>query len=80
MTETPARVTEEDLDQLREAGWDEEGIYPASALISFFSYSGRMESVSAPPAEHVKFPGIRLPNGWPLQPSDFYSPLKRRKL
>lgn len=53
LTESPARVTEEDVDRLREAGWDEEGIYRATALISFFNFSGRLESASGLPPDEI---------------------------
>ncbi len=33
-----------DIEDLRAAGWEEQGIYEATALISFFNYSGRLEA------------------------------------
>ena len=53
LTEAPEQVTREDVDLLREAGWDEEGIYQATALISFFNYSGRMEAASGLPPDQI---------------------------
>lgn len=53
LTETPGQVTEEDIDNLRAAGWDEETIYRATALVSFFNYSGRMEAVSGLPPDDI---------------------------
>ena len=53
LTESPAQVSEEDLDRLRDAGWNEEAIYRATALISFFNYSGRMEAVSGLPPDEI---------------------------
>lgn len=53
LTEAPAQVTEADVDQLREAGWDEEAIYRATALVSFFNCSGRMEAVSGLPPDEI---------------------------
>ena len=53
LTETPARVTEDDVEQLREAGWDEEAIYRATALVSIFNCSGRMEAVSGLPPDEI---------------------------
>lgn len=40
-----------DLDALRAAGWDERGVYQATALISFFNFSGRMEAASGLPMD-----------------------------
>lgn len=31
-----------DRNFVHEAGWDEDGIYEATALISYFNFSGRM--------------------------------------
>ena len=58
LTQSPAQVTEDDLDRMREAGWDEEGLYRATALISFFNCSGRMEAVSGLPPDEI--PGDAL--------------------
>ena len=51
LTETPAAVDEAAFEALRTAGWDERGIYQASALISFFNFSGRMEAASGLPMD-----------------------------
>ena len=51
LTDTPGSVEEADFDDLRRAGWDERGIYQASALISFFNFSGRMEAASGLPMD-----------------------------
>ena len=51
LTETPGAVEEADFGTLREAGWDEQGIYQATALISFFNFSGRMEAASGLPMD-----------------------------
>lgn len=53
LTEAPAQVGEEDVDRLREAGWDEEAVYRATALISFFNCSGRMEAASGLPPDEI---------------------------
>ena len=53
LTERPGQVTEDDFDQLRKAGWDEAAIYQATALISFFNYSGRMEAASGLPPDEI---------------------------
>ncbi|OLD25777.1 MAG: hypothetical protein AUJ02_04220 [Chloroflexi bacterium 13_1_40CM_3_65_12] len=51
LTETPGAVDDVDFDALRAAGWDERGIYQASALISFLNFSGRMEAASGLPMD-----------------------------
>jgi len=51
LTETPGVVDDADFDALRAAGWDERGIYQASALISFLNFSGRMEAASGLPMD-----------------------------
>jgi len=51
LTETPDVVDDADFDALRAAGWDERGIYQASALISFLNFSGRMEAASGLPMD-----------------------------
>jgi len=43
-----------DFDALRQAGWDERGIYQATALISFFNFSGRLEAASGLPMDSVQ--------------------------
>jgi hypothetical protein len=47
----PSMVEDSDIEDLRVAGWDEKGIYEATALISFFNYSGRMEAASGLPMD-----------------------------
>jgi alkylhydroperoxidase family enzyme len=51
LTETPGAVGDADFDALREAGWDERAIYQATALISFFNFSGRLEAASGLPMD-----------------------------
>lgn len=51
LTETPGAIEEADFGVLRAAGWDERGIYQASALISFFNFSGRLEAASGLPMD-----------------------------
>jgi uncharacterized peroxidase-related enzyme len=53
LTKTPAMVEDADIDDLRSAGWDEHGIYEATALVSFFNFSGRMEAASGLPPDEV---------------------------
>jgi alkylhydroperoxidase family enzyme len=51
LTETPAAMEDADFEALREGGWDERGIYQATALISFFNFSGRLEAASGLPMD-----------------------------
>ena len=51
LTEAPGAFEDSDFDALREAGWDERGIYQATALISFFNFSGRLEAASGLPMD-----------------------------
>lgn len=51
LTEAPAAIRDADFDALRAAGWDERGIYQATALISFLNFSGRMEAASGLPMD-----------------------------
>lgn len=38
---------------MKAAGWDDEAIYEATALISFFNFSGRMEAASGLPMDEI---------------------------
>ena len=53
LTKAPGMVDDGDIDALRASGWSEEAIYEASALISFFNFSGRMEAASGLPPDEV---------------------------
>lgn len=53
LTEQPNLIDDSDIDALREAGWNETGIYEATALISFFNFSGRMEAASGLPRDEI---------------------------
>ncbi len=53
LTEEPGMIEDSDVEDLRAAGWDERGIYEATALISFFNYSGRMEAASGLPMDEI---------------------------
>ncbi len=53
LTETPGLIDDADVDALRAVGWDERAIYEATALISFFNYSGRMEAASGLPMDPI---------------------------
>jgi uncharacterized peroxidase-related enzyme len=60
LTESPSFIDDEDIEALRSAGWDERGIYQATALISFFNMTGRMEAASGLPMDQVPN-GVRIP-------------------
>jgi alkylhydroperoxidase family enzyme len=64
LTQEPNMVEDSDIEELRAAGWDEQGIYEATALISFFNLSGRMEAASGLPMDRIpeeaKFPEATL--------------------
>jgi alkylhydroperoxidase family enzyme len=53
LTQEPNMVEDSDIEELRAAGWDEKGIYEATALISLFNYSGRMEAASGLPMDQI---------------------------
>jgi len=53
LTKTPSQLEDSDADALREAGWSEDAIYEATALISFFNFSGRLEAASGLPPDEV---------------------------
>ena len=58
LTQEPSMVENSDIEQLRAAGWGEQGIYEATALVSFFNYSGRMEAASGLPMDTI--PGLTM--------------------
>jgi uncharacterized peroxidase-related enzyme len=64
LTEDPSMVEDSDVDALRSAGWDERGIYEATALVSFFNFSGRMEAASGLPMDRIPA-GARFAEGTP---------------
>jgi alkylhydroperoxidase family enzyme len=53
LTQEPNMVEDSDIEELRAGGWDEKGIYEATALISLFNYSGRMEAASGLPMDQI---------------------------
>jgi uncharacterized peroxidase-related enzyme len=53
LTETPSFVGEDDIENLREAGWSEGAIWKITALASFFNFSGRMEAASGLPPDEI---------------------------
>ena len=58
LTQEPSMVEDSDIEQLRAAGWGEQGIYEATALVSFYNYSGRMEAASGLPMDTI--PGLTM--------------------
>jgi alkylhydroperoxidase family enzyme len=60
LTQEPSMVEDEDIEELRSAGWDEQGIYEATALISFFNCTGRMEAASGLPMDQIP-EGVKFP-------------------
>jgi alkylhydroperoxidase family enzyme len=62
LTEAPAMIGDEDIEAHRSAGWDEDGIYEATALISLFNMTGRMEAVSGLPPDELPV-GSAFPEG-----------------
>ena len=53
LTETPSFVGADDIEKLREAGWNEGAIWKITALTSFFNFSGRMEAASGLPPDEI---------------------------
>ena len=53
LTQEPGMVEDSDVEDLRAAGWDERGIYEATALISLYNFSGRMEAASGLPMDQL---------------------------
>jgi alkylhydroperoxidase family enzyme len=53
VTEAPSMIGDSDVEALRDAGWDERGIYEATVLISFFNMTGRIEAVSGLPPDQI---------------------------
>ena len=47
-------VEDSNIEELRAAGWEEQGIYEAMALISFFNFSGRLEATSGLPRDQMR--------------------------
>ena len=53
LTESPALLDNADFDALREAGWDDDGIYNATALTAFFNLTGRLEAAAGLPPDTI---------------------------
>lgn len=60
LTKEPAAIGDADIEALHKAGWREDAIYDATALIAFFNFSGRLEAASGLPPDEVPI-GSRLP-------------------
>lgn len=53
LTETPSLIEDDDLDALRTAGWNEQALHEATALIAFFNMSGRLEAAAGLPPDQI---------------------------
>ena len=61
-------VEDSDIEGLRTAGWDEQAIYEATALISMFNFSGRLEAASGLPMDRIP-EGVQFPEATPGKPT-----------
>ncbi len=68
LTQEPSMVEDSDIEELRSAGRDEQGIYEATALISFFNFTGRMEAASGLPMDRIP-QGAQFPEATPGKPT-----------
>ncbi len=68
LTQEPSMVEDSDIEELRAAGWDEQGIYEATALIAFFNFSGRLEAASGLPMDRIP-QGAKFPEATPGKPT-----------
>lgn len=53
LTEFPAMIGHEDMEGLKQHGWDDRAIWEITALTSFFNFSGRMEAASGLPPDEI---------------------------
>ena len=53
LTKAPSEIEDTEVNAVHAAGWNEEAIYEATALTSFFNFSGRMEAASGLPPDEV---------------------------
>jgi alkylhydroperoxidase family enzyme len=67
LTETPSILEDADFDALRSVGWDERAIYEATALISYFNFTGRMEAAAGLPMDEIPA-GVRFAEARPDVP------------
>ena len=68
LTQEPSMVEDSDIEELRTAGWDEQAIYEATALISMFNFSGRLEAASGLPMDRIP-EGVQFPEATPGKPT-----------
>jgi len=68
LTQEPSMVEDSDIEELRLAGWDERGIYEATALISLFNCTGRIEAASGLPMDRIP-QGVQFPEATPGKPT-----------
>jgi alkylhydroperoxidase family enzyme len=68
LTQEPSMVEDSDIEELRSVGWDEQSIYEATALISLFNCTGRMEAASGLPMDRIP-QGARFPEATPGKPT-----------
>lgn len=59
LTKAPGTIDDAMIQSLRSSGWSEQGIWEATALISFFNFTGHMEAASGLPPDEV--PAARPP-------------------
>jgi uncharacterized peroxidase-related enzyme len=64
LTEAPGLVQDEDVQLLRDAGWDQQAIWEATALVALFNLTGRMEAAAGLPMDDVP-PGSSFREGQP---------------
>lgn len=57
-------IEDSDAETLRSVGWDDLGIYEATALVALFNMTGRMEAASGLPPDEVPI-GSRFPEARP---------------
>ena len=53
LTESPALLDDNDFDALHDAGWDDKGIYEATALAALFNLTGRLEAAAGLPPDTI---------------------------
>jgi alkylhydroperoxidase family enzyme len=53
LTESPSLVSVQDIEALKECGWNDRAIWEITALISFFNFSGRLEAASGLPPDEI---------------------------
>ena len=68
LTQEPSMVEDSDIEELRTVGWDEQAIYEATALISMFNFSGRLEAASGRPMDRIP-EGVQFPEATAGRPT-----------